>query len=211
MEKINKFINLQLFADENENADVENNQDNKQAQSEAKKQEPKTQEDKLISKNLFDKVSSEAAQLKKKLRELEDKDKSNEQKAQDILAELEQAKADKQRELDELTVKFNKSTAIAELAELKGKLEFTEKDTEIDDLVNHLIELDGEKSKSKITAFKGLIEKVFTKGFESAKKGSWGAMSNQKSNNSTQSKKSDFLKYQEDNFKEYENKKINFK
>lgn len=210
MEEKNKFINLQLFGEDGDGTDNDASNPSKDIAKEEEKPEPKQPEEKRVSKDLFDKTANELSQLKKKLKELEDKDKTNEQKAQDFLAELEQAKLDKQRELDELTVKFNKSNAIAALSELKGKLSLSEKDTELEELVSHLVELDGDKTKSKISTFKGLIEKVYTKGFETAKQGGWSSMSNQKSNSST-SKKSGFAEFQEQENKKNETNKIDFK
>ena len=62
---------------------------------------------------------SEMAELNRKLKEYENLNKTAEQKAQDALAELEQAKAERQRELDELTFKFNKASAIADISEIR--------------------------------------------------------------------------------------------
>lgn len=201
MEK-ERLINLQLFAENKEmqKPEVENNADKQPAEKPKEVQKEKTNpiaNEPSVSKELFDRKMSEMAELNRKLKEYENMNKTAEQKAQDALAELEQAKAERQRELDELTVKFNKASAIADISEIRGKLKLSDSDKDIDTLIEHLVELDADKTKSKVSVFKGLLESVYNKGFEAAKQGGWNAMSNNTASGQPAQSKSAFAKYQE--------------
>lgn len=212
MDKNDKFINIQLFGDEPKAENNENLETDKASEPDKKQnEEPKKQEmqEKVVSKELFDRTSNELAQLKKELKELKDVGKSTEQKAQDALAELEVAKKQKQEELDGLVIKLNKANSLALLSEIKSKINFTEKDIELDSIINELVTLDGEKTNTRINTFKGLIEKVYNKGFEQAKQGSWSSMSNTKANTASKSK-SGYADYQDKINKEKQTNKIEF-
>ena len=203
--------------DENldKNEELESNKQS-EAKPQLKEEKPnqlqpnKTETEKVVSKELFDKASNELAQLKKELKELKDVGKSAEQKTQDALAELDQAKKQKQEELDNLTIKLNKATSIATLAEIKSKINLSDKDTEFDGLIDELIVLDGDKTSKRISSFKGLIEKVYNKGFEQAKQGGWNSMSNIKANTASSKSKSGYAEYQEKTNKIINNEKIDF-
>jgi hypothetical protein len=206
MEK-EKFINLQLFGENQDPQKPEVENSAYKQLNEKTKDLQKTNSfanETSVSKELFDKKMSEMAELSRKLKEYENTikeyeniNKTAEQKAQDALAELEQAKAERQRELDELTIKFNKASAIADISEIRGKLKLSDSDKDIDTLIEHLVELDADKTKSKVSVFKGLLESVYNKGFETAKQGGWNAMSNNIASGQPAQSKSAFAKYQE--------------
>lgn len=208
-----KFINIQLFADDEKSSEPEKSDtDTKSTTNETQQTPPviKTSNEKVVSKDLFDKTANELSQLKKELKELKDVGKSTEQKTQDALAELDQAKKQKQEELDNLTIKLNKANSIATLSDIKSKINLSDKDTEFDGLIDELVMLDGDKTSKRIISFKGLLEKVYNKGFEQAKQGGWNSMSNIKANNSSGKTKSGFAEYQEKINKTINNEKIDF-
>lgn len=200
--KKEKFIKLQLFGENQDpqTTEVADNADKQPAEKTKEQQKDKTNSmanEPTVSKALFDKKMSEMAELSRKLKEYENMNKTAEQKAQDALAELEQAKAERQRELDELTIKFNKASAIADISEIRGKLKLSDNDNDIDTLLGYLVELDADKTKSKVSIFKGLLESVYNKGFEAAKQGGWNAMANNTASGQPAQSKSQFAKYQE--------------
>lgn len=172
-----KFINLQLFA-ENGMVSEPVAQATTQQQTDLQQNANEEKKEQTVSKELFDKKTSELAELKRKLKEYEDRNKTAEQKAQDALAELEAKIAEKEKEHQEVLIKLNRANAVAELAEFKSKLSFAEKENKMfDEFVDYLVDIDSEKTGKKVTAFKGLLEQIFNKGFDMARQGSWSALS----------------------------------
>lgn len=133
---------------------------------------------KVVSKELFDKTSSELAQLKKQLKEAENKGKTAEQLKQDELAEKEAKLLEIENKLKESTLKTNKATVASLTAEVKAKIALDPKTTEFTELIDILVNEDETITTKNATTFSNLLAKVYEAGFNSANANKWNSMSN---------------------------------
>lgn len=142
------FINVQLFG---EDANVDNDNIDKG------NDKSKDEDNKFVSKELFDKTSSELASLKRQLKEIQNKGKTAEQLKDDAIAE-------KDQKLKELTIKLNKASAGSIISESKAKINFEANDDSIDSFIDTLINEDEEITKQNAIAFNKLLLAVYNKG-----------------------------------------------
>lgn len=163
------FTNLQLFGD---GEAVEN------ATPEVVETQPVEEKVKTVSKELFDKTSSELAAMKKQMKELENKGKTNEQITADAIAEKEQLLKDYDLKLREASIKLNKANAMSIVSEAKVKIALDSKNTDFESLLNCIVSDDEDKTAKNADCFNKLVLAIYEKGFNDSKKSEWSSMTN---------------------------------
>lgn len=174
-EEISKgAINIQLFADDPKPPETPPDVTNDLKPPETTK-DIDTQ--KVISKELYDKLASELANLKKEKRDLENKGKTAEQLTADALAEKENELNELNTKFKEISLKTNKAIANSIISEIKAKVGFDAKSTEFEDVLLSLVNEDEIITTKNATSLNKLATSLYNKGFNDAKKGDWGDMS----------------------------------
>lgn len=133
--------------------------------------EPTPEPVKTVSKELFDKNASELAQIKKDLKALQDKGKTEEQIKADTIAEKEALIAEKENLLKEATKKLNNATALSLIAEAKNKIALQNKNVDIDKLVGAFVTDSEEDVKTNASALNSLLIAAYEKGASDTKNG----------------------------------------
>lgn len=125
-----------------------------------------------VSKKLFDKTSSELAELKRQLKDYQDKGKSAEELAAQRLQELQDEIATKEHKQKELNLKLSKANAMANVAEAKTKINLDKESLkDFDSVFNALVNDDETVTTSNSTSLNKLLLKVYQKGVDDAKLG----------------------------------------
>lgn len=134
---------------------------------------------KTVSKELFDKTSSELASVKKQIKELQNKGKTDEQITADAIAEKEQLLKDYDLKLKETSFKLNKATAVSIVSEAKVKIALEKENPDFDNFLNIIVSDDEENSVKNAKCFNKLALTIYEKGFNDSKKAEWGNMTNE--------------------------------
>lgn len=149
--KRRNFINIQLFGEG-------------EGDGNPQPPTPPVEPTKTVSKDLYDKTSSELADAKKRIKELESAGKTEQQRKDDEIAEKEQAILQKEKELAEKQVLLNKANIVKELAEVKATIGLDENVAKIDDFVDFILDDDETKSVENAKNFAKLLKEVYNKG-----------------------------------------------
>ena len=165
-------INTQLFAEEN-TPEQQTTDNSINAQSQVN-QESK---EKTVSKEVFDKTASELAEVKRKLRELEKNGKSDAEIKDLDLKNKDEELQKKNEELIKLYVQLNKANAVANISEIKAKINLDKNDF-FDEVINALVTPDGELTDKRSKTFSKLVSAIYEKGIADAKSREWSSMSN---------------------------------
>ena len=165
-------INTQLFAEEN-TSEQQTTDNSINAQSQVN-QESK---EKTVSKEVFDKTASELAEVKRKLRELEKNGKSDAEIKDLDLKNKDEELQKKNEELIKLYVQLNKANAVANISEIKAKINLDKNDF-FDEVINALVTPDGELTDKRSKTFSKLVSAIYEKGIADAKSREWSSMSN---------------------------------
>lgn len=170
--QIERPMNIQLFADEN--VDTTNSQE-AQTQN-GKSEQSKTETEKMVSKDLFDKATSEIAELKKQMKEMQKNGKSEAELKEIDLKEKDELLAKRNKELNDLYVKLNYANAIANVAEIKAKIKL-DNDANMETVLNAIVTNNGDETSVRSKALSALMTSIYEKGVADAKSQEWSEMS----------------------------------
>lgn len=170
--QIERPMNIQLFADEN--VDTANSQE-AQTQN-GKSEQSKTETEKMVSKDLFDKATSEIAELKKQMKEMQKNGKSEAELKEIDLKEKDELLAKRNKELNDLYVKLNYANAIANVAEIKAKIKL-DNDANMETVLNAIVTNNGDETSVRSKALSALMTSIYEKGVADAKSQEWSEMS----------------------------------
>lgn len=154
--KKNNFIDIQLFGESNGENNIESNNDVKNI--------------KTIEKTKFDSLASENSTNKKRIRELEsivkefeDKNKTQEELANEKLAEKEAQILEKNRELNILNAKSS-------IMECKS---YFDKEDDFEKFINLSVRDSSEETKQNALFYNDVLKKIYEKGLNDAKEESF--------------------------------------
>ena len=169
-----KPINIQLFAEEEQNANADTAQQGTKNTEEKGAQQQGTA---TVSKELLDNARSEIAELKRQMKELQKTGKS-EAELKDLDLKEKDAELEKRgKELNELYIKLNQANANAKIAEIKAKINL-ENDTSMEAIVDALVTNNGDETTKRAETLSQLLSAVYEKGRTDAKSKEWSDMSN---------------------------------
>lgn len=186
-----KPINIQLFAESEDNANTETSQKQETSNN-------KNETTNMVSKDLFDKTASEVADLKKQLRELQKTGKSEAELKELDIKEKDAELQKRNEELHKLYVELNRANAKSILAETQAKIGLTDASA-FDNIVDAIVVDNGEITKNRATELNKLLVSVYEKAISDVKSNQWSDMSkniktNGTSTNTNEKNRVDFIK-----------------
>lgn len=192
MKNRKNFMNIQLFAENNGENSTQSGNETQNGATNSQTEQPK-----MVAKDLFDKTSSELADYKKKakefenrIKELENKGKTDEQLTAEKLAEKENA-------LKETLLKLNKATAVGILAEQKSKIGLDDKKVVFDSIFDYIVSDDEAKTTENATYFAKLLQEVYQKGCMDSSNNRFNNVAKDTNVQGSSQNSSDFKKFNE--------------